>query len=157
MRSISACTASNRLPTVSSVTSADLVALFSSSLGNDAAATLATILTWLQAQLTASGGYATQYSAPSATGFSVTIAPPTTGGNVYLLLTPVAGYAAGTIVMPASPVDMQEVIVACTQSVTTLTVSGNSYTINGAPTTLAANAFLRMRFDGVLHTWNRIG
>lgn len=147
----------NRLPTVSSVTSADLVALFSTSLGNDAAATLATVLTWLQAQLTASGGFTTQYSAPSATGFSVTVAPLTTGGNVYLLLTPVAGYAAGTVVLPASPVDMEEVMVACTQSVTTLTVSGNGYTVNGAPTTLTANAFFRLRHDGVLHTWNRIG
>lgn len=147
----------NRLATVSSVTAADLLALFSTSLGNDAACTLSTLLTWLQKQLSASGGFVTQYAAPSATGFSVTVAPATAGTSTYLLLTPVAGYAAGTIVMPASPVDMQEVLVSCTQSVTTLTVSGNGYTINGAPATLAANGFFRMRFDGVLSAWYRAG
>lgn len=147
----------NKLGTVSSLSGSDLVALFSASLGNDAAATLATLLAWLQSQMSASGGFITQYSAPNATGFSVTITPVATGGGVYLLLTPVAGYAAGTIVMPASPVDMQEVLCTCTQSVTTLTVSGNGYTINGAPATLAANGFFRMRFDGVLKTWNRVG
>jgi hypothetical protein len=147
----------NRLPKTSSLTGADLLALFSSSLGSDAATTLTTLLTWLQSQLSASGGFTTQYAAPSATGFSVTIAPPATGGSVYLLLTPVAGYAAGTVLMPASAVDEQEVLCACTQVVTTLTVSGNGNTINGAPTTLAAGGFFRMRFDGVLKTWNRCG
>jgi hypothetical protein len=147
----------DRLPTVSTLSSSDLLALYSAALGNDAAATLATLLSWLQSQLSASGGFQTQYAAPSATGFSVLIAPTVAGGSVYLLLTPVAGYAAGTITMPASPADGQEVLVACTQSVTTLTVSGNSYTVTGAPTTLAANAFFRLRYDGVLHSWNRVG
>lgn len=147
----------NRLPVVSSLASADLVAVFSASLGADAAATLATLLAWLQTQLSAAGGFLTQYSAPAATGFSVTVTPATTGASVFLLLTPVAGYAAGTIVMPASPVDQQEVLVSCTQAVTTLTVSGNGSTINGAPATLAANAFFRMRFDGVLSAWYRVG
>lgn len=98
-----------------------------------------------------------QYYAPSATGWSVLVAPQTAGESVYLLITPVAGYAAGTVTLPASPVHGQEVLAACTQSVTTLTVAGNGYTVNGAPSTLAANAFFRLRFDGVLNTWNRIG
>lgn len=98
-----------------------------------------------------------QYYAPNATGWSVLIAPVTAGESVYLLITPVAGYAAGTVTLPASPVHAQEVLVTCTQSVTTLTVAGNGYTVNGAPSTLAANAFFRLRFDGVLNTWNRIG
>lgn len=137
--------------------SADLVALFSASVGSDVAATLSTLVAWLQGQLTASGGMVTQYSAPSATGFSVTITPPSTGASVFLLLTPVAGYAAGTIVLPASPVDAQEVLVSCTQAVTTLTVSGNGSTLNGAPAALTANAFFRLRFDGVLRAWYRVG
>jgi hypothetical protein len=29
--------------------------------------------------------------------------------------------------------------------------------VNGAPTTLAANAFFRLRFDGVFNAWYRIG
>ena len=147
----------NRMPTVAVVTGSDLVALFAASTSTDSAATLTVILTWLQGQLSSAGGYLTQYSAPNATGFSVTVAPVVTGGSVWLLLTPVAGYAAGTVVMPASPVDKQEVMVSCTQAVTTLTVSGNGSTVNGAPTTLAANGFFRLRYDGVFKAFYRVG
>ena len=145
----------NRLPTVASVTGADLLALFSASTSTDSGATLNVLLTWLQAQLTATGGYITQYSAPNATGFTVTIAPTVTGGNVWLLLTPVAGYAAGTVTLPSVLVNGQEVMVSTTQAVTTLTVNGA--TVNGAPTTLAANAFFRLRYDGVFKAFYRVG
>lgn len=137
----------------------DLLALFSSVLGNDAATPLSALLSWLQSQLTAAGAFQTQYAAPNATGFAVGIAPLQAGSSVYLLLTPAAGYAAGTITLPQSTycVDGQEVLVSCTQAVTALTISGNGATVNGAPTTLAANSFFRLRFDGVFQAWYRIG
>ncbi len=144
----------------SDLSASDFIALFSNAVGNDAAATLGNLLTWLQSQLTSSGNYVTQYAAPNATGFSVLIAPFTTGGNTYLILTPVAGYAAGTITLPAvaTCTDGQEVLISCTQAVTTLTVSGNgAVAVNGAPTTLAANAFFKLRFDGVAKAWYRVG
>lgn len=123
--------------------------------GQDRRASVTELSTLLQAQ--AVGALQTQYSAPNATGFSVTISPTVTGGSVWLLLTPTAGFAAGTIVMPASPVDGQEVLVSCTQAVTTLTVNGNGHTVNGAPTTLAANAFFKLRYDGVFGAFYRVG
>ena len=149
----------DKLSKTGTLSAADLIPVFSGLLGSDTAATLATLLAWLQPQLTASGSYATQYSAPAATGFSVAILPPTTGGSVFLLLTPAAGYAAGTITLPlqAACVDGQEVLCSCTQSVSTLTVAGNGSTINGAPTTLAAGGFFRLRFDGVFKAWYRVG
>lgn len=105
----------------------------------------------------------TQYAAPNATGFGVTISPTLSGGamgsGVWLLLTPTGGFAAGTITLPAQAecINGQEVLVSCTQAVTTLTVGGNGATVNGAPTTLAANAFFRLRFDGVAKAWYRVG
>lgn len=148
-----------KLAQTTELSAADQLALYSQSLGNDSRAALSTLLSWLQAQLTSAGGFTIQYAAPNATGFSVTIDPPVDGGSVYLLLTPAAGYAAGTVVLPAQAecVDGQEVLVSCTQAVTTLTVSGNGATVNGAPATLAANAFFRLRFDGVFDAWYRIG
>ncbi len=128
--------------------------------GNDRRAAVSALIDLIQENLTSAGGFMTQYSAPNATGFSVTIDPETDGQPVHLLLTPAATYAAGTIVMPALAecVDGQEVLVNCTQIVTTLTVSGNGATVNGAPTTLAAaNAFFRLKFDGVFDAWYRIG
>ena len=124
--------------------------------GADRRASVSALAALLQTLLSSAGSI-TQYAAPNATGFSVTIAPPTVGASVWLLLTPVAGYAAGTIVLPGADLraDGQEVTVSCTQAVTTLTVSGG--TINGAPATLAANGFFKLRFDGVLGAWYRVG
>ena len=115
------------------------------------------LLAYIQANISAGDNKITQYSAPSATGFSVSI---TDGSNsIWLVLTPVAGYADGTIVLPAlaNCVDKQEVLVNCTQIVTALTISGNGATVTGAPTTLAANAFFTLRFEDVTNTWYRVG
>jgi hypothetical protein len=109
-----------------------------------------------QANLTSTDDKITQYASPAATGFTVNIL----GGqlSVYLLLTPLAGYAAGTIVLPADPLDKQELLVSTTQSVTTLTTSLNGATAaNGVPTTLAANGFFTLRYDGVNKSWYRVG
>ncbi|NVO06788.1 MAG: hypothetical protein HXX19_13045 [Rhodoferax sp.] len=106
----------DRLSTVTTLSASDLVALFSASAGTDVGATIATLATYLQTLLTTGAGFITQYAAPSATGFSVTIAPVENGGSVYLNLTPVAGYAAGTLILPAldSCQDGQEVLVSTT-------------------------------------------
>ena len=127
--------------------------------GADKRASVTALVALIQSLLTAAGGLITQYSAPSATGFSVTIAPTTVGASMLLLLTPAAGYAAGTVVLPDSTtcVHGQEVHVTCTQAVTTLAVSGNGATVNGAPAALTANSFFRLRYDGVLAGWYRLG
>lgn len=145
------------LPAVTSLSLADQVAIASSALGDDARAALSTLVTFIQGQLTATGGYATQYASPNATGFNVAVSPVSTGGNVFLLLTPLAGYAAGTITLPSNPVDAQELLCTSTQAVTTLTVAGNGKTVNGAPAALTAQGFFRLRFDGVNQSWYRVG
>lgn len=149
----------NNLSRVTSLSTSDLLAMYSQSVGNDVAATFTTLIDFIQGELSSSGSLVTQYAAPNATGFSVTIVPTADGTSMFLLLTPAAGYATGTIVLPALAecADGQEVLVTCTQAVTTLTVSGNGSTVNGAPATLAANAFFRLRFDAVLDSWYRVG
>lgn len=150
----------DKLSSVSSLTAADYLALFSSSVGSDAKATLSTLLTWLQSSLTSAGALTTQYYSPNASGFAVAMAPPVAGGSVFLLLTPLAAYAAGTVVLPApsSCADGQELLVHTTQAVTALTVNGNGATaVNGAPTTLAQFAFFRLRFDKPNQSWYRVG
>lgn len=101
----------------------------------------------------------TQPASPSATGFSVSVISLVDGvaNDVWLLLTPTAGFAAGTIVLPpvASCVDRQIVSVSCTQQVTALTVSGNGATVKGAPSVLGADSTFRLRFDLSSSTWYR--
>lgn len=140
-------------------TSASQIPFYDVPNGQDRRASVAQFAIVLQPLLSPAGGLITQYAAPNASGFSVTVSPPTDGASMFLLLTPAAGYAAGTIVLPAQStcIDGQELLVSCTQAVTTLTVSGNGSTVNGAPTTLAANGFFRLRFDGVFKAWYRAG
>lgn len=136
---------------------ASQIPFYDAASGNDRRGSLAALAEALG--VASSAPLTTQYAAPNATDFGVQIAPPANGASVYLLLTPAAGYAAGAITLPAVAlcVDGQELLVACTQAVTTLTVAGNGATVNGAPTTLAANAFFRLRFDGVFGAWYRVG
>jgi hypothetical protein len=150
----------DRLGVVAELSSTDRIALYSQTLGNDAAATLDVLQQWLQEQLTAATDLSSQYASPSATGFTVTVAPAVAGGSVRLLITPLAGYAAGTITLPevSTCAHDQQVVVHCTQAVATLTVSGNGATsVSGAPTTLAAAGFFRLIYDAVQRSWYRIG
>lgn len=138
----------------------DYAAIFSSILGSDAAVTLGGLVAWLQGQLTPATGQQFQYFAPNASGFSVTISPTTSGASVFLLMTPTGGFAAGTIILPtpATAAIGQEVLVTSTQAVTALTVSGNgAVAVNGAPTTLTANGFFRLKYDSVSQSWFRVG
>jgi len=149
----------SQLSSIDTLSTSDLLAVWAASNSDTRKASLSTLLTFLQENLTSPGDDMTQYAAPAATGFNVAIAPSVNGQNVYLLLTPLAGYAAGTITLPllANCVDGQTLLVNTTQAVTTLTVAGNGATVVGAPTTLAANAFFKLRYDGVFKTWYRVG
>lgn len=127
--------------------------------GADRRASVKALAALLQTLLTPSQGLITQYAAPAATGFTVVIAPPTDGASMFLLLTPLAAYAAGTITLPqqATCVDGQEVLVHTTQAVTALTVNGNgAVAVIGAPAALAQFAFFRLRYDAVNQSWYRV-
>ena len=101
----------------------------------------------------------TQTETPGASGFSVTISPLYNGKiyDIWLLLKPAAGYAAGTIVLPASSdcIDQQEVTVSCTQQVNALTVDGNGATVTGEPSALAADSTFKLRYNLASTTWHR--
>lgn len=150
----------DQLSSIDTLSDGDGLVVYIPSKGDARRAALSTLVEYLNGALTFPTDYETQYFAPSATGFTVTITPVNEDANVHLLMTPLAGYAAGTIVLPIYPglADGQEVLVNSTQSVTTLTISLNGATAaNGAPTTLAANAFFRLKFDAVLKSWYRVG
>lgn len=144
----------NQLSSLDTIQLGDLLAVWSTNNGDTRKASMSLLLSFMQANLTLPGSLATQYAAPSATGFSVTVAL----GDTWLLLTPTGTFAAGTIVLPTSAADKSEVSVNCTQIVTALTVSAGGTTVTGAPTTLAAaNAFFTMRYDAATNAWYRVG
>lgn len=146
----------NKLSSMDTVTGSDLLAFWSSANSDSRKATASVLLAYMQANLdfTASNTtQTTQHAAPSATGFSVTVLKV----NSWLILTPSATYATGTIILPTAPTDGNEVLVNCTQAVTALTVDGGTKTVTGEPASLAANDFFRLRYDGVTSVWYRVG
>lgn len=147
----------NRLSAVDAVVSSDQVPIYSSENGDARKASMAVLLAFFKGQITANDDKLTQYAAPSAAGFNVQI--NNASESVWLVLTPVAGYTAGTLTLPAvaNCVDRQEVLVTCTQTVTALTIAGNGATVRGAPPSLTPNLYFRLRFDAVTKAWYRVG
>ena len=88
-----------------------------------------------------------------STGFSITIG----AGIKTLMLTPSGTLTTGTITMPASPIDGQEIRVCSTQIVTSLTVSANAgQSITGAPTTITATGGFMYLYNLASTTWVRL-
>lgn len=127
--------------------------------GQDYRVSAADVLAYIQEGLQPlEAGFTTQYAAPAATAFSVQITDGS--ADIHLILTPQGAYADGEIVLPAvaNCVDGQEVLVNCTQAVTTFVVDGNGASgVIGEPATLAANAFFRLKFDAPTKNWYRVG
>jgi hypothetical protein len=93
-----------------------------------------------------------------------TVVTPTTGQTQTLtpdtrtlVMTPAGTLAAQTITLPGSSTTSgKEIVVVSSQIITALTVnSAGGVTVAGAPTTLAANGFFRMRLVGTV--WRRVG
>ena len=142
----------NRLSATDTLTGGDLLPVYKASQGDARKASLSTLLAYINANATISGVQASQYAAPSATDFSVTV----NAGDVWLILTPTGTFADGAIVLPDGPADGDTVTVNCTQIVTALAVTSGK-TVTGAPTALTANGFFTMRYDAVGGAWYRIG
>ena len=139
-----------------------VVPVYDPTLGDTRAWAISELITLLQTELvfTDAGRLEPmmQYSAPSTSGFSVSITDD--DKDIHLVLTPTGGFAAGTIVLPAllNLRDSQLLIVNCTQPITTLTIDGNGATaVTGAPTTLLANDYFTLKYDAITQTWYRIG
>lgn len=106
---------------------------------------------WLQANLTFTAAKPVQQFAVPTTGQTVTVAT----GDSWLIITPAGTLATLTISLPTDRTDGEYVLINTTQTLTALTISGAGTTVSGAPTTLAANAFLRMRYTATLNSWFR--
>ena len=147
----------NRLSALDELVSADLLPVYSSANGDARKASMSVIKEYIEDGLTAADDKVTQYEAPSATGFTVTVTD--SSASAWLLLTPAGAYANGTIILPAvaNCVDRQEILVTSTQAITALVVDGNGATVTGGPSTMAQNGFFTLRFDTVASTWYRVG
>lgn len=148
----------SQLSALDTLVSGDNIAVGSTSYGDDRRAALTTLLAYMQSNLTfTSIEYDTQYAAPSATGQNIQVTDD--NSNTHLIITPLAGYAAMTITLPASTnaADKQDILINCTQNVTTLTIDGNGASVVGEPSSITANDFFRLKYDLPGTTWYRVG
>lgn len=152
------------LPTTDTLSNGMMLPVFSRPSQIYALTTIQTLSDQIEENVAASLGqdsFQLNYSSPSATGFTASVTDNTS--NQWLILTPVATYANGTIVLPtigasdATDHQNQEILVNCTQIVTTLAITAPGATVVGAPTTLAANGFFRLKFEPIMKRWYRVG
>lgn len=141
----------NQLSQTSQISNGDLMAIFSTDNGDARKVSMSSLKDFFA---TSSSGDIVQYSAPSSTGFTTTIQDVDV--HVWLILTPTGTMANGTIVLPASPIDNQEVLINTTNEVTTLLINGGTNNVTGEPSTLLANGFFKLKFNVVNGTWYRV-
>lgn len=151
----------NNLSTASTIVAGDSLPIYKASQGDSRKTSITDLTAYMQTNLTFDADtFTTQYSSP-LTGATVALTDADDDDSfIHLIITPAATIAALTLTMPIVPgaADKQEVLVNCTQIVTTLTISTNGATaVIGAPTTLAANDFFRLKYDALMTTWYRVG
>jgi hypothetical protein len=116
-------------------------------------------LSYLQSLFTSEQLQKTIYT--PANGFNIVVADDTYASTDWrwVVLRPSVTLATGTLVLPApaEAADGQELLFTTKEEITALTVNGNGASeVNGAPTTLAAGANFRLKYESQSQSWNLI-
>lgn len=146
----------NQLPLLAQVSPGDQVPVYSPNNGDARRLPVSSLLTYFQ-QTFASPTLATNVYTPG-TGFNVAVPTPV-AAQQWMLIQPAGTLALGTITLPLNTQtpDGTEVLVTTTQQITGFTLALNGATAAyGAPSTLAAEDFFRMRFVQATNSWYRI-
>jgi len=146
----------NQLPLLAQVSPGDQVPVYSPNNGDARRLPISALLQYFQ-QTFASPTLATNVYTPG-TGFNVAVPTPV-AAQQWMLIQPAGTLALGTITLPLNTQtpDGTEVLVTTTQQITGFTLALNGATAAyGAPSTLAAEDFFRMRFVQATNSWYRI-
>lgn len=146
----------NQLSGLSQLSSGDLLPVYVPNNGDARKVSVGQLLQFFQQQF-ASPTLSTQFATPG-TGFNVAVQTPVSEQQ-WLVLQPAGTLAAGTVTLPLNTQtpDGTEVLITTTQVITTFTLALNgAAAAYGAPTTLAANGFFRVRFYAATNSWYRI-
>ena len=146
----------NQLPLLAHVSPGDQVPVYSPNNGDARRLPVSALLQYFQ-QTFASPTLATNVYTPG-TGFNVAVPTPV-AAQQWMLIQPAGTLALGTITLPLNTKtpDGTEVLVTTTQQITGFTLALNGATdAYGAPSTLEAEDFFRMRFVQATNSWYRI-
>jgi hypothetical protein len=140
----------NRLSSTSTLQGGDLLAVWAQNNGDTRKASLTLVTDYVVGTIDLPVAIMqSQYSAPSASGFTVVVA----AANTWLVLNPTNAFATGTVVLPNSVADLSVVSIVTTKAITALTVSASGAAVVGAPTSTAPNTAFTMRYDAATNSW----
>jgi hypothetical protein len=146
----------NQLSSISQVSGANQIPVYDQNNGDARKMSVSALLQYFQATF-AAPTVATNLYTPG-TGFNVTVPTPVSEQQ-WMIIQPAGTLATGTITLPLNTgvPDGTEVLITTTQQITAFTLAlngaANGY---GAPSTLAAQDFFRMRFYQATNSWYRI-
>jgi hypothetical protein len=146
----------NQLSSISQVSGANQIPVYDQNNGDARKMSVSALLQYFQATF-AAPTVATNLFTPG-TGFNVAVPTPVSEQQ-WMIIQPAGTLASGTITLPLNTgtPDGTEVLVTTTQQITAFTLAlngaANGY---GAPSTLAAQDFFRMRFYQATNSWYRI-
>lgn len=146
----------NQLPLLLQASPGDQIPVYTPNNGDARRLPIGSLLQYFQ-QTFAAPTLATNVYTPG-TGFNVSVPTPVSQQQ-WMLIQPAGTLAAGTITLPLNTQtpDGTEVLVTTTQQITSFTLALNGASASyGAPTTLAAEDFFRMRFVQSTNSWYRI-
>jgi hypothetical protein len=146
----------NFLSPIDEVSGGDQIPVFVTNQGDARRVPVSVLLDYFKQQYPSPQLTANLYT--PTTGFALPVPTPTS--SQWMQLQPAGTLATGTITLPLNTLtpDGTEVLITTTQTVTALTIALNGATAaNGAPTTLAANGFARLRFITSRNSWYRVG
>lgn len=136
----------------STVSSSDLLALYSSSGGTTRKWSLSNLISYVQSAFTSPTFQKTLLT--PGDGFNETLEQ--SGLNRWLLLRPTGSLSTGTVVLPAPSVaaDGQEVLITTTLQIATFTIDGNGASnVYRAPSVLAAEDSVKLRYESQTTSW----
>jgi len=146
----------NQLPLLAQVSPGDQVPVYSPNNGDARRLPISSLLQFFQ-QTFASPTLATNVYTPG-TGFNLAVPTPV-AAQQWMLIQPAGTLAAGTVTLPLNTgtPDGTEVLITTTQQITAFTLAPNgAANVYGAPGTLSAEDFFRMRYVLATNSWYRI-
>ena len=146
----------NQLPLLLVASPGDQIPVYTPNNGDARRLPIGALLQYFQ-QTFASPTLATNVYTPG-TGFNLPVPTPV-AQQQWMLIQPAGTLATGSVTLPlnTSTPDGTEVLITTTQQITAFTLAGNgAAAVYGAPTTLAAEDFFRMRYVSATNSWYRI-
>lgn len=143
----------NKLSRIDSVSSGDLTLIWATNNGDDRAASMSVLLEYMQDNLVLPGKQVNQYISPDADSFEIQI----TAGTTWVLCTPTATRANGSLILPPAPSNNDEIVISTTQELTNLTIRSTVVTVPFSAATLAANGARKIKYNTQTANWYIVG